>query len=113
MGTKITGAHRASWILFKGEIPENTEVMHKCDVPNCVNPDHLELGTHADNMHDKDRKGRSNYQRGSHMGRAKLTEDDIPKIRADSRPQKEIARDFGVGGSTINYIKTGKTWKHV
>lgn len=60
---RITGmpkqkGHRASWILHYGEVPDDFHVLHKCDVRNCVNPDHLFLGTNQDNIEDKVRKGR-------------------------------------------------------
>jgi hypothetical protein len=53
-------AHRVAWYLLRGEIPTGQHVMHTCDNPRCVNPDHLQLGTHAANMHDMARKGRAN-----------------------------------------------------
>jgi hypothetical protein len=54
-----TRAHRVAWVVYRGEIPEGLHVLHTCDVPACVNPEHLFLGTHADNMHDRDAKGRA------------------------------------------------------
>jgi hypothetical protein len=59
-------AHRASWLLFRGPIPDGLHVLHKCDTPLCVNPEHLFVGTHADNMADMKSKGRARSGRGSH-----------------------------------------------
>ena len=96
---------------------EGKIVMHKCDNPACINPEHLELGTYQSNMADKIAKGRldkTKYQ-GTANGRAKLTEDDIRAIR--SRFHKEtadgLAAEFGVTFSAIYRIATRVTWKHV
>lgn len=110
------GAHRASWILHKGQIPEGMYVLHKCDNPRCTNPEHLFLGTPLDNMQDKTRKGRSKYLRGSEKCEAKLDEKKIKKIRNLLKlgvTATRIAKDFNVCRQTISDIKRGKTWKHV
>lgn len=57
-------SHRASWIVYNGQIPDKLHVLHKCDVKLCVNPSHLFLGTHQENMKDRDQKGRSSVPRG-------------------------------------------------
>jgi hypothetical protein len=62
-------AHRVSWKTFRGPIPHGLHVLHKCDTPLCVNPDHLFLGTHLDNMKDKEEKGRGNQPSGERSGR--------------------------------------------
>src|SRR3954471_18471885 len=61
---KSIRAHRLSWIAYRGAIPAGMHVLHQCDIPTCVNPDHLWLGTHADNMADRSRKGHIETRRG-------------------------------------------------
>jgi len=115
-------AHRVAWKLEYGRIPDGLIdygwaplcVLHKCDNPPCVNPNHLFLGTHAANMLDRDEKNRQ--PRGEQNGQSKLTDDDVPRIRrdyADDMTMKEIAKKFGVWPSTIYYVLRGVTWKHV
>jgi DNA invertase Pin-like site-specific DNA recombinase len=92
-------------------------VCHSCDVRNCVNPAHLFLGTHQDNMDDMRRKGRTTLGRagliGEHHHKAKLTEAQVREIRAALGTQVEIAKRFGVGRSTIGDIRSGKLWTHI
>jgi hypothetical protein len=106
-------AHRISWEIHRGPIPPGLHVCHKCDTPSCVNPDHLFLGTAADNMADKCAKGRGNFRRGMTSGRAKLTDADVVAIRADRRLQAEIAEAYGVSNPIISRIKSRKIWAHV
>src|SRR5262245_18499994 len=75
-------AHRFSWTVYRGEIPPGTCVLHKCDVPCCVNPDHLFLGDNAANAADRVYKKRA--ASGPQNGRAKLTEADVRAIRQSS-----------------------------
>lgn len=107
-GGKHHGAHRVSWELANGPIPDGLCVCHKCDTPACVNPDHLFLGTHKDNAQDRDRKGRASAGDG-HPG-AKLTWAKVAAIRADNRTQRIISEDYGVARSLISRIRTGKSW---
>lgn len=108
-------AHRLSYRLKIGPIPDGLFVLHKCDNPSCVRPDHLFLGTLAENCRDRHRKGRT--AKGSQNGWAKLTELDIKSIRklasTTSLLQKEIADRFGVTSENIRHILSGKTWRHV
>lgn len=106
---------RVSWALHFGPIPLHKCVCHRCDVPKCVNPRHLFLGTHTDNMADKMAKGRhhSTPLRGERQNGARLKNADIAAIRADPRRQREIAADYGVNQSTISDIKRGETWAHL
>lgn len=115
---KQTGTHRAFYAHYVGTIPAGHIVMHSCDQPSCVNPDHLVLGTAAENMRDMNEKGRTGGYR-SHLGdrhkKAKLTTADIPVIReriAAGETNAAIAADYDVSATAIWQIKTGKAWKH-
>lgn len=110
---KVQKAHRLAWQSQKGSIPSGMLVCHKCDVPSCINPSHMFLGRDADNSDDKVAKGRQARVRGERQPKAKLTERDIPVIRADSRILREIAKDFGVSVGLIFFIKKRRAWAHV
>lgn len=107
------GAHRAFYERFVGEVPPGLYVLHRCDVPCCVNPAHLFVGTHRENMEDMARKGRHADCRGERQPNAKLTTADVIAIRADRRGVVEIARAYGVRDSTISNIIAGKRWAHI
>jgi len=105
-------AHRLAWEVEYGPIPKGTCVCHICDNPLCINPEHLFLGTHTDNMNDMVLKGRT--QHGERRHSAKLTEDQVREIRQCRYwPQRELSNKFGVSQSTISVILAGKKWKHV
>jgi len=112
---KMYPAHRLAWKLFRGEIAPGLAVCHRCDVRACVNPEHLFLGTHAENMKDMKEKGRSPH--GDEHSRSKLTAKNVSRIKAmlaeGHMRVSEIARAFGVTHATIDCIAKGKTWKHV
>ena len=108
LGTGCRLAHRVSWELHNGPIPTGLHVLHKCDTPPCVNPAHLFLGTHADNMADAISKGR----RGPRWT-PKLTQETVIEIRqrmSNGDTQAAIAAHYGVAQPTISNIKTGRTW---
>lgn len=111
VGRKTIKASRASWLIHKGEIPPSLHVLHKCDNPLCVNPDHLFLGTRQDNMDDMKSKGRS-ASRERH-GMHKLTEFAVKEIRRSSLSNRKLAEIYGVTSSTISTVKSGHTWKGV
>jgi hypothetical protein len=110
-----TKAHRASWILHKGDIPAGLCVCHRCDVPACVNPSHLWLGTYADNNRDRSNKKRGSrgHKRlvrtfGEIQSRAKLTNEQVVEIRASSEPRTVLAVRYGVDKETIGRVRNGK-----
>lgn len=108
-------AHRLSWIAHNGPIPKGLQVCHKCDVRNCINPEHLFLGTPKQNMDDKTSKGRSNNPIGSRIGCSKLTEPQVEQIFSlrGLRTGIEVGRMFSVHHDTIYGIWKGKCWTHV
>jgi hypothetical protein len=110
-------AHRVAWELKFGDIPDGACVCHKCDNPLCCNPDHLWIGTIADNNIDRHEKGRDADSRGEKNGRAKLSNDDVIKIRFYHRLGKAskagLARAFGVSEFAIYRAVTSKGWSHV
>ena len=114
---KIRKAHRISWTIHQGEIPEGLCVCHTCDTPSCVNPYHLFLGTHTDNMNDMNRKRRGVTFIGEQQGRHKLTEKEVVEIREKYIPfeysARKLAEEYGVSQHTICCVVKRKTWKHV
>lgn len=117
------GAHRVSWELHFGAIPDGLCVLHRCDNRPCVRPEHLFLGTRADNIADCYAKGRTVQQtrrylmaRGERVSTAKLTESQVIKIRlqrADGRSVHSLAREYGVSYHAIKGVVTRATWRHV
>ena len=104
-------AHRISWLIHKGEIPNGLHVLHHCDTPSCVNPNHLFLGTSIDNVRDRDNKER--MMRGVMSPIAKLTDELVRAIRQDSGSERQLAREYGVSPRLIHYVKHRQRWKHV
>ena len=107
-------AHRVAWQVFTGPIPEGLCVCHKCDVRACVNPDHLFLGTVADNNADMIAKGRCRYPHGEEAWGAKLTRSDVWEIRRRSATgvytRKQIGLQYGVTGAAVAAIAKRRTW---
>lgn len=111
VGTANYIAPRVSWAIHHGEIPNGLGVLHTCDNPPCVNPNHLFLGTQKDNNEDRENKGRGSF--GSKHGMSILKESDIKEIRElmkNGVSQEEIAKKFKVDRTTISAVKRGLSW---
>lgn len=115
---KMRHAHRLSWEIHNGPIPEGLMVCHHCDVRDCVNPKHLFLGTAADNVHDMDakgRRGRGHRVRVTHRGEnhqaAKLSDAEFAAIQealVTGEPKRAIARRFGISHTYVQKIARGE-----
>lgn len=141
LGGKWVKASRYAWTVACGPIPDGLLVLHTCDNPACINLDHLFLGTNADNVADRHRKGRdargdrsgrrlhpeafqnvgakrkpASYLRGSRMAGAKLDEDKVRDIRARSangETRTAMGREYGVSAAVISAVVLRKSWRHV
>lgn len=106
-------ANRVAWELEFGAIPEGMHVLHRCDNPSCVNPSHLWLGTNADNVADRVRKGRNPRMDGERNPRQKLSFADVLKIRERFRsgePSKRLASEYGIARGYVPQLARGVTW---
>jgi hypothetical protein len=111
---KVYATHRLAYELARGPIPQGMFVCHRCDNPGCINPDHLFIGTAADNTADMMAKGRHARVRGGEHSSSKLTEADVRAIRAATNvSQRRLAEQYGVGSTTIHAILRRKTWSHL
>ena len=112
---KIVGVHRLALLLTIGKPPKGKPfALHKPDIchnPSCFNPRHLYWGDGYENMADKILDGTDN--KGEKHGQSKLTESQVLAIRADTRVQRLIAEEYGIGHSYVSYIKNKKSWKHL
>lgn len=109
-------AHRVSWQLHNGKIPEGLNILHHCDHPVCVRPDHLYAGTHQDNMRDMVVRNRAAKRKGEVHHNAKLTEQDvltIRRLRAEGLRPRHIAAQFGIKSDTVYQIVKRNCWKHI
>lgn len=113
-------AHRLSWQLYNHkEVPKGLLVLHHCDNPSCVNPDHLFLGTAKDNTQDMVKKGRKGYNNigGERHPKARLDNEKVIQIRelyaTKKYTQKELGKIFKVGGRQIGYIVNNQSWRNI
>lgn len=114
-------AHRLSWEIHYGPVPDGLFVCHRCDNPSCVRPDHLFVGTHQDNVDDCVAKGRHLAFRprvhGSRAGSAKLTEAQVVTIRqsygTNGLTRRQLGQRYGVDKTTIDRILAKKIWRYV
>jgi len=117
---RLLKAHRVSYQIAFGPISDEIDVLHRCDNPNCTNPEHLFLGTHTDNMRDMWAKGRGRSPgdklRGSKNGNSRLTEKQVLKIRNDhakGESSRALGRRFGVSKTLILFIVKRSVWTHI
>lgn len=106
--SRLVFTHRVSWEMHNGAIPDGLSVCHKCDNPPCVNPAHLFLGTHAENMADAKAKGR--MERGVKRRVAKITEAQAREIKLSKAPIKDLAAQYGLCIASISFIRNGVNW---
>lgn len=94
-----------------GDIPSGLMIRHKCDNPNCINPEHLEVGTHTDNVNDKVSRGRQ--PKGEIHKNSKINESDVMEILLSKDIQVNIAKKYNINRSTVGRIRSGLAWKHI
>lgn len=108
--------HRVAWELDNGPFDPSLSVCHKCDVPLCVNTNHLFLGTHTDNMRDRCKKGRNNPPAGERFWKHKLTSEKVLDIRRKSAsgiPNVTLAKEYRIDRTHVWSIVTRQTWKNI
>lgn len=111
LNNRMVNAHRVAWEITYGHIPERLYVLHSCDNPPCIRPNHLFLGTQAENQQDSISKGR--FARGGKNGQAKLTISKVNEIKISKLSQRKLANQFHVSRRTITDILKGRSWKWV
>jgi len=116
-GNRSAKAHRVSYVINIGEIPDGCHVCHKCDNTLCVNPDHLFIGNHTTNMRDMMSKGRGNKPFGIKCGASKLSDNEVIEIRNKYQTglysQRKLSKTFKVSQSTIWNVVNNRQWRHI
>jgi len=110
-GGRAYRAHRIAYHVFVSPVPEGLFVCHHCDVRACINPAHLFLGTHDDNVADMVAKDRHNL--GERNPQSKLTRAQVLAIREADGVQREIAVEYGIHQSQVSFIKSRRHWAHI
>lgn len=112
---KLVRAHRLAFERAYGIYPGKLFVLHRCDVPSCVNPDHLFLGTAMDNAQDRNKKKRQAKGESFPLRtkRRSVTEEIVREIRGSNERECEIVRRLKLPQSTVNHIRLRRSWKHV
>jgi len=114
---KWVQSHRFAFEQAYGSIPEDKYVLHTCDVPSCVNPNHLYLGTYKDNARDREERNRGNHAFGERHGKSKLTKEQVLKIR-DLHDNEDMScwslgKQFGINSKSVRDIVNRKNWTHI
>lgn len=113
---KHVRAHRLSYEIHNGKIPAGMYVLHSCDDPGCVNPEHLHLGTPADNMREMVERNRNHNMRGENNPNAKITEKQVIEIREKYKKgmrQIEICKEYDLQDGNVSDIVNRKKWKYI
>lgn len=113
---KTLSSHKISYLIHKGEVPAGMCVLHSCDTKDCVNPEHLHLGTRADNNRERAERGRNRNQNGEKNNGSKLTRKQVLEIRKRHKNgaiQRQLSKEYGVSPCQINLIVKRINWKHI
>lgn len=114
VGHRMELTHRVAYRLAHGEFDPALRVCHACDNPGCVRPDHLWIGTDADNVKDRDAKGRTGTRpTGTEHHRSRLTADAVRLIRQSDMSLRELSHLLGVSRAAISHVRAGRCWRHV